>query len=120
MRFHAVAASRRSVAAVGPSAVLFRRVTYTGWDGSWSGSSEGFRCWAEWGSILKAYRGYEYRPGGLVPFDLTRQDNVFILTMDEEDNRFNATSLGRLTEILDEVESADGPAALVTTGTGKF
>jgi enoyl-CoA hydratase/carnithine racemase len=55
-----------------------------------------------------------------VPFDLTRQDNVFILTMDEEDNRFNATSLGRLTEILDEVESADGPAALVTTGTGKF
>jgi enoyl-CoA hydratase/carnithine racemase len=55
-----------------------------------------------------------------VPFDLTRQDNVFILTMDEEDNRFNATSLGRLTEILDEVEAADGPAALVTTGTGKF
>ena len=55
-----------------------------------------------------------------MPFDLTRQDNVFILTMDEEDNRFNATSLGRLTEILDEVESADGPAALVTTGTGKF
>ena len=55
-----------------------------------------------------------------MPFDLTRQDNVFILTMDEEDNRFNAKSLGRLTEILDEVESAAGPAALVTTGTGKF
>jgi enoyl-CoA hydratase/carnithine racemase len=40
--------------------------------------------------------------------------------MDDEDNRFNATSLGRLGEVLDEVEAADGPAALVTTGIGKF
>jgi len=55
-----------------------------------------------------------------VPFELTRQDNVFILTMDEGDNRLNETSLGRLNEMFDEVEQADGPAALVTTGTGKF
>lgn len=55
-----------------------------------------------------------------MPFELTRQDSVFILTMDEGDNRFNAASLGRLNEVLDEVESVVGPAALVTTGEGKF
>lgn len=58
--------------------------------------------------------------GVLVSFELTRHESVFILTMDDEDNRFNAVSLGRLGEVLDEVEAADGPAALVTTGTGKF
>lgn len=55
-----------------------------------------------------------------MPFELTRQDSVFILTMDEGDNRFNAASLGRLNEVLDEVEAVVGPAALVTTGEGKF
>ncbi|HSR45735.1 MAG TPA: enoyl-CoA hydratase/isomerase family protein [Acidimicrobiia bacterium] len=55
-----------------------------------------------------------------MPFELTRREDVFILTMDEGDNRFNEDSLGRLGEILDEVEAAEGPAALVTTGTGKF
>ena len=55
-----------------------------------------------------------------MPFELTRQDNVFILTMDEGDNRLNETSLSRLNELFDEVERAEGPAALVTTGTGKF
>jgi enoyl-CoA hydratase/carnithine racemase len=55
-----------------------------------------------------------------VPFELTRLDSVFVLTMDEGDNRFNKTSLGRLNEILDEIEATDGPAAVVTTGSGKF
>ena len=55
-----------------------------------------------------------------MPFDLERQDNVFILTMDEDDNRFNETSLARLNVMLDEVEAFDGPSALVTTGVGKF
>lgn len=55
-----------------------------------------------------------------MPFELTRLEDVFVLTMDEGDNRFNSTSLGRLHEVLDEVEAADGPAALVTTGAGKF
>ncbi|MDF1597490.1 MAG: enoyl-CoA hydratase/isomerase family protein [Acidimicrobiia bacterium] len=55
-----------------------------------------------------------------MPFELTRQDSVFILTLDEGDNRFNAASLARLNEVLDEVEAVAGPAALVTTGAGKF
>ena len=55
-----------------------------------------------------------------MPFDLERQENVFILTMDEDDNRFNESSLARLNEALDEVEAFDGPSALVTTGSGKF
>lgn len=58
--------------------------------------------------------------GVAVPFDLDRQDKVFILTMDEDDNRFNETSLARLNEALDEVEAFEGPSALVTTGVGKF
>lgn len=55
-----------------------------------------------------------------MPFELARQENVFILTMDSEDNRFNKTSLGRLNELLSEVEQTTGPSALVTTGSGKF
>lgn len=53
-------------------------------------------------------------------FELERDGDVFILTMDEGDNRYNPTSLTRLHELLDEVENVSGPAALVTTGTGKF
>ena len=55
-----------------------------------------------------------------MPFDLERQDNVFILTMDQDDNRFNEASLTRLNVVLDAVEAFDGPSALVTTGVGKF
>ena len=55
-----------------------------------------------------------------MPFEMTRRDNVFVLAMDEGDNRFNETSLGQLNGFLDEIEAFDGPAALVTTGTGKF
>ena len=53
-------------------------------------------------------------------FELEREGDVFVLTMDEGDNRFNPGSLARLHELLDEVEKATGPAALVTTGKGKF
>ncbi|MDH3306696.1 MAG: enoyl-CoA hydratase/isomerase family protein [Acidimicrobiia bacterium] len=53
-------------------------------------------------------------------FDLTRQGDVFVLTMDAADNRFNKDSLERINHLLDTVEGHDGPAALVTTGTGKF
>lgn len=55
-----------------------------------------------------------------MPFDLISEGPVFILTMDAGDNRFNSTSLRRINELLDVVERFDGPAALVTTGTGKF
>lgn len=53
-------------------------------------------------------------------FDLTRTDEVFVLTMDADDNRFNRRTLTVLNKLLDEVEATAGPAALVTTGTGKF
>jgi len=55
-----------------------------------------------------------------VTFDLTRHETVFVLTMDAGDNRFNRRSLERINDLLDQVEKVDGPAALVTTGTGKF
>lgn len=53
-------------------------------------------------------------------FDLTQHGDVYVLTMDTDENRFNRTSLERISALLDEVEAAKGPAALVTTGIGKF
>ncbi len=45
---------------------------------------------------------------------------VFVLRMVDEDNRFHADSVAAWHAAVDEVEATDGPAALVTTGTGKF
>lgn len=53
-------------------------------------------------------------------FDLTQQGDVFVLTMDAGENRFNRNSLARINQLLDEVAAVAGPTALVTTGTGKF
>jgi len=55
-----------------------------------------------------------------VPFELTQHDDVYVLTMDAADNRFNRISLDRINELLDQVATVSGPAALVTTGTDKF
>ena len=55
-----------------------------------------------------------------MPFDLTQHDDVYVLTMDAGENRFNRDSLERINQILDEVAAASGSAALVTTGIGKF
>ena len=52
--------------------------------------------------------------------DLTRDGNVFILTMQSGENRFNRPFLDALSAALDEVERSSGPAALVTTGRDKF
>lgn len=52
--------------------------------------------------------------------ELTRKDDVFIATMNKDDNRFNPESLSAISEVLDEVESASTPSALVVTGTDKF
>jgi enoyl-CoA hydratase/carnithine racemase len=56
--------------------------------------------------------------------ELTRQDDVFVLRMDDGENRFNPTSIADWNAALDQVEAAaaepDAPCALVTTGTGKF
>jgi enoyl-CoA hydratase/carnithine racemase len=52
--------------------------------------------------------------------DLDRQGDVFVLRMDEGENRFLPESIAAWNEALDEVEKAAGPKALVTTGSGKF
>ncbi len=52
--------------------------------------------------------------------DLTRDGDVFVLHLGEDENRFNPTWLEAVGEALDEVEAADAPRALVTTASGKF
>ncbi len=52
--------------------------------------------------------------------DLRREGDVFVLTLQDEENRFRDDSIAAWNRALDEVEKAGSPAALVTTGTGKF
>ena len=52
--------------------------------------------------------------------DLDHQDGVFILHMRNGENRFNLEFFSAFHAALDEVEKSEGPAALVTTGEGKF
>ena len=52
--------------------------------------------------------------------DLTRDGDVWVLRMDDGENRFNAGSVAAIHAALDTVEQTEGPAALVTTGSGKF
>ena len=51
---------------------------------------------------------------------LERHEEVFVLRMDNGENRFNCASVEAITGFLDEIESVAGPVALVTTGAGKF
>src|SRR5262245_13156511 len=51
---------------------------------------------------------------------LERQDGVWVLQMNDGENRFNDTSVGALLGALDQVERSSEPGALVTVGTGKF
>ena len=52
--------------------------------------------------------------------DLSRDGDVFVLTMDHGENRFRPDTIDAWHTALDEVEKAGTPSALVTTGTGKF
>ena len=52
--------------------------------------------------------------------DLQREGEVWVLRANDGENRFRDDSIAAWNEALDEVERADGPKALVTTGTGKF
>ena len=52
--------------------------------------------------------------------DLEFDDGVFVLRMRDGENRLNLDFVRALNEALDEVEASTGPAALVTTGEGKF
>ncbi len=51
---------------------------------------------------------------------LKREGEVFVLRMDDGENRFRDDSVAAWNEALDAIERAEGPKALVTTGTGKF
>jgi enoyl-CoA hydratase/carnithine racemase len=52
--------------------------------------------------------------------DLRREGEVFVLHLDEDENRFNRGSIDAIHGALDEAEASTGPAALVVTGEGKF
>ncbi len=52
--------------------------------------------------------------------DLDRDGDVWVLHMHAGENRFSLEVLDRFNTALDQVETADGPRALVTTGDGKF
>ncbi len=55
-----------------------------------------------------------------MPITLDRNGDVFVLTMDDGENRMNRSWLDAINAAIDEVDSASGAKALVTTGTGKF
>jgi len=46
--------------------------------------------------------------------DLTREGDVFVLTMNDGENRWNTTFVREFSAALDEVEASTGPAALLT------
>jgi enoyl-CoA hydratase/carnithine racemase len=52
--------------------------------------------------------------------DLKREGDVFVLHMNAGENRFNEESVAAIHRALDEAEAAEGDAALVTVGEGKF
>ena len=52
--------------------------------------------------------------------DLERDGEVFVLRMDEGENRFSPEAVAEWNRLLDEVEKQEGAVALVTTGTDKF
>ena len=52
--------------------------------------------------------------------ELSRRDSVFVADFGADENRTTHTWCDSMEAILDEVEAAPAPAALVTTGQGKF
>lgn len=56
----------------------------------------------------------------MAEMDLTRDGAVFVLRMQSGENRLNPEFMQAFDAALDEVEASTGPAALVTTGVGKF
>jgi enoyl-CoA hydratase/carnithine racemase len=52
--------------------------------------------------------------------DLQVQDQIFVLRLQNDENRFNRDSLDAINAALDKVEQSEHPTALVTIGEGKF
>lgn len=51
---------------------------------------------------------------------LEREGDVFILRLQSGENRFSLSTLDGIEAALDQIEGAEGPTALVTTGDGKY
>ncbi len=51
--------------------------------------------------------------------ELEREGEVFVLTMDDGENRWNTSFTRAFAEALDEVEASEGPAALVTRSSSE-
>ena len=51
---------------------------------------------------------------------LTRDGDVFVLDIGNDENRFHPDWMTAVSGLLDEVAAVEGPRALVTTATGKF
>lgn len=51
---------------------------------------------------------------------LDRQDDVFIIDIGDTENRFHPDWVASVNALLDQVEGATGPRALVATATGKY
>jgi enoyl-CoA hydratase/carnithine racemase len=51
--------------------------------------------------------------------NLDRKDDVFTMTLDAGENRWNTSFVRAIDEALNEVETSDGPAALVTTSASE-
>ena len=51
--------------------------------------------------------------------ELQREGHVFVLTMDDGENRWNTSFVRAFAAALDEVEASAGPAALVTTSNSE-
>jgi enoyl-CoA hydratase/carnithine racemase len=51
---------------------------------------------------------------------VAQEGSVAVLMWDAGENRVNLDSLGRINELLDELESRDGPLSIVLSGRGKF
>ncbi len=51
---------------------------------------------------------------------VTRDGDVFVIVMTDNENRFNRSSVDAFHACLDEIDRAEGPKAMVTVGEGKF
>ena len=48
---------------------------------------------------------------------MSRTDDVFVIDVGDDENMTSIAWVARMNELLDEVEAADGPKALVTTSS---
>jgi len=51
---------------------------------------------------------------------LQRTDDVFVLNLGDDENRFSREWMSSVSAALDEVDAAEGPRALLTIASGKF